>query len=97
MGLILLSIWSDLFNEFLYGTGAWIGCICLLAIIILVTTRVKYSGMLFTVVSIFLGIMYLDNLAVNSNFMWIAIIMFLTSLYCVYFSIHNVYESTRRQ
>jgi len=74
---IMAGEFQELFNELLYGSGAWIGFLIILSIILLVSVSVKHSGIIFIPICIFIGIFYLDNVAVNSNFMWSAIIMFL--------------------
>lgn len=89
---LIMNTWDDLFSVFLYGGGGWLGLIVIMSIIVLVVYKVKLSGMLFMVVSIFIGITYLENVAVNSNLMWCAIMMFLTALYCIFLTIYAVYE-----
>jgi len=86
----LSNVWDDLFHVFLFGTGGWLGLLVILAIIVLVTYKVRYSGFLFVIVSVFIGITYLSNVSVNSNLLWGAIIMFLTALYCVIISTYEV-------
>jgi hypothetical protein len=81
---------SDLFTELLYGSGAWIGAILISAIILLVTSRVKYSGAVFMPITIFMGMQYLNTVSTNNNLMWMGILMFIMSIYSLGMLIKDV-------
>jgi len=64
----------EFFTELLFGSGAWLGLIIILSLILLVVTAVKYSSVVFTPILIFLGILYLENLAADNNFLYAVLI-----------------------
>lgn len=66
------------FQELFYGAGAWLGLLLLLAIIIVLSVRVRYAGLLTLPICIFLGIDYLTN-----DLLWNALIMFFASIFIV--------------
>lgn len=78
---------EEVFNELLFGSGAWLGLIIILVLIIGASERSKYAGVCFIPVSLFIGIMYFDNVAVNENFMWAGVIMFIETIVIVYMTI----------
>ena len=71
MGLI-----DDLFAALLFGSGAWFGLLLIIAVCLLVSYQVKYSGVFFTLFLIFLGYQYLTNITneayMNLWFMFIS-------------------------
>jgi len=69
---------QDFFFELLYGSGSWFGVVLLLAFIIGLLTRWKYSGVLLLPVTIFLAIDYLKN-----DLAWQSIIMFVSSVFII--------------
>lgn len=69
---------SVAFDELFFGTGAWLGLLLLLALIMVLSAKIKYSGVLMLPVSIFLGIAYLDN-----DLFWHGIIMFFCAVFVV--------------
>jgi hypothetical protein len=68
------------FNELLFGSGAWLGLTMILTLIFIVTVINKYAGLIFMPLTIFLAIDYLTMIPTNSNFMWGAILMLVTSV-----------------
>jgi len=74
---------QEFFYELLFGTGAWLGIIIIVSIIVTVTLREKLSGAIFLPICIFLGSQYLEKVPVNDNLMWGAILMFIMAIYCV--------------
>lgn len=74
---------GEIFFEMFYGSGAWLMLILIVTILVSGGWANKYLAMIFSLVSILLGIEYLTNVSVNSNFMWAAGIMFLTSIFLV--------------
>lgn len=78
---------EDVFKELLFGSGAWLGLIIILVLIIGASERSKYAGACFIPVSLFIGIMYFDNVAVNENFMWAGVIMFIATILITYMTI----------
>ena len=75
---------SDVFNELLYGSGAWIGLVILLVLCIGGSFAFKYGGTIFGIVLIFLGLLYLENVAVNDNFLWSVVLCWISALYCFF-------------
>jgi len=69
---------QDFFFELLYGSGSWFGVVLLLAFIIGLLTRWKYSGVLLLPVTVFLAIDYLKN-----DLAWQSIIMFVSSVFII--------------
>jgi len=69
---------QEFFQELLFGSGAWIGLILIIAIMLLVSAKTKMGGIFMCIICIFLGLEYFSNVATSSNFMWSAIIMFIT-------------------
>ena len=69
---------SEFFTELLFGSGAWLGLILIIAIMLLVSAKTKTGGIFMCIISIFLGLEYFNNVSTSSNFMWSAIIMFIT-------------------
>lgn len=72
---------SDWFKELFYGSGKWLTLVIMLAIVIAVSTVYPYGGVFFLPLTIFLGIDYLRNIPVSSDFMWGAITMMFVSIY----------------
>jgi len=68
---------QEFFQELMFGSGAWLGLILILGLMILITYKVKEAGFAFLLISIFLGIEYFNNVSASSNFFWSGIIMFL--------------------
>lgn len=74
------SVPQQWFNELLFGSGAWLGLTMILTLIFIVTVINKYAGLIFMPLTIFLAIDYLTMIPTNSNFMWGAILMLVTSV-----------------
>ena len=70
---------TEFFTELLFGTGAWLGLLLILSIIFLVSLKDKMANYIFIPLTIFMGIMYLSNIAEDSNFMYASILMFTTT------------------
>jgi hypothetical protein len=66
------------FDELFYGSGAWLGILLLLVIILGISLKTKYAGLLMIPVTVFLGIDYLTE-----DMLWHSIIMFITSVFVV--------------
>lgn len=68
---------QDAFYELFFGVqGGWIGFLIVASIMLLVTAKVRYAGILFMVVSVMMGIMMLGELAVNNDLMWCCLMYF---------------------
>jgi len=63
----------ELFNELLFGNGAWLGLLIILCICFFVTHFVKYSSLGFSVALVFIGISYLTN-ATDNTLIYMALI-----------------------
>lgn len=66
------------FYELFFGVqGGWIGFILVASIMLLVTAKVKYSGILFMVVSVMMGVMMAgEPLATDNNLLWCMLMYF---------------------
>ena len=76
MVTFLTDISQAFYELFLGSQGGWLGFILVASIMLLVTAKVKYAGILFMVVSVMLGVMMSQELAVNSNLLWCMIMYF---------------------
>lgn len=65
---------SEIFTELLFGSGFWIGFIIISAFAIGISYKYKYTAVIFALVLFFMTLQYWDNIAVDSNFMWGAIL-----------------------
>lgn len=74
---------EEAFYELLFGQGAWLGLIFFIVMLFLLSARNKWANIICIPISIFIGIMYIDNVATNSNLMWGAIIMFITPVFLI--------------
>jgi len=74
----MAQTFQDFFFELLYGSGSWFGVLLLLAFIIGLLMRWKYSGVLLLPVTVFLAIDYLNN-----DLAWQSMIMFVTSVFII--------------
>lgn len=68
------TTWTDLFTALLTGEGAFVGFVLIASIMIVVTAYEKMAGLLFCIVSVVLCVYCGANIAVNSDFMWTAIL-----------------------
>jgi len=67
---------AEAFTELFYGSGAWLGLLLYLTIIISLTYIWKKSGVFFIPVTVILGIQYFNNdLGWHSLIMWLTTIM----------------------
>jgi len=76
-----MSAISDVFNELLFGAGSWIGLTILLLLCIGGSLSLKYSGSIFGLILLFLGIQYLNNVPVDSNFIWSVILCWISAIF----------------
>jgi len=70
---------EEAFYELFFGVqGGWIGFLLVASIMLLVTAKVKYSGILFMVVSVMMGIMMSGELASapDNNLLWCMLMYF---------------------
>ena len=71
---------AELFTELMFGEGCWLGLILIVAIITLTSAKSRIANIAFIPISVFIGILYFDNIEANNNFMWAGIIMFVVAL-----------------
>ena len=72
------------FYELFFGTqGGWIGFLFVASIMLLVTAKVRYAGIMFSVASVMMGIMMAEEIAVNSNLMWCTVMYFLMPFFLI--------------
>lgn len=71
----------EFFTELMFGTGAWLGIIIILAITLLVAYQAKYSSAVWFMVLLMLNFEYWQQIGgeidVSSNFMWSIIISYM--------------------
>jgi hypothetical protein len=66
------------FDELFYGSGMWLGLLLLIAIIIGISLKAKWAGIITLPATVFMGINYLTE-----GLMWHAILMVLTGVFIV--------------
>jgi len=81
---------AEFFNQLLFGSGAWLGAILIVSIILIVTIKNRLSGAIFMPICIFLGIQYLNVVPVSSDLVWIGILMFIMAIYSLYMLIDGL-------
>lgn len=72
---------EEVFNELLFGSGAWIGLILVIGICLLISSRIKYSGSIFMLILIFLSFEYWGRITATSMHAWFVIICLLGVLF----------------
>lgn len=75
---------SLVFSELFYGSGAWLGILLLLTILISLSAKIKYAGVLTLPIVVFLGIDYITN-----DLLWNAVIMFFASIFIIISLVKN--------
>lgn len=85
-----MSTFEALFEQLLFGDGAWIGLILILAICFLVSYKVKYSGVVFSFVLLFLSIEYYGEISASSNFMWSFVLCLISMVFCGWSTLKDV-------
>lgn len=71
-----MSSISEVFEELFFGTGSWLGLLLLITIIIALSLKVRWGGVLTLPILIFLGIDYITN-----ELLWNALIVFFASIF----------------
>lgn len=66
----------EFFNELLYGSGAMVGLVIILAILLLLVLAIQYGSIVGIPASIIMIILYWENIPSYSIAMWNTIIMF---------------------
>jgi len=64
------------FNELFFGSGFWLGFIFIISVCLIVSYKIRFSGIIFEIVLLFLALEYLENLNPASNRMWGVILCF---------------------
>jgi hypothetical protein len=57
----MLADWNDLFTALLFGNGAWLGFLIFEVLIIVLSFKWKYAGIIMIFTSVFLSFSYFDN------------------------------------
>ena len=77
IGIAAMTEIQQLFYELFFGShGGWIGFILIASVMVLVTSKEKYAGLLFMPVSVMIGIMMTNELAVNNDLWWCCLMYF---------------------
>lgn len=87
---IMAGEWAELFNELLFGAGAWLGLGIIISLAFLVSWKVKYMGLIWAIILIFLGIEYINHVSTSSNFMWSIVICFISAIILILKTILDV-------
>ncbi len=70
----------EIFDELMFGSGAWIGLILILGFMFVVAYRAKYTSVIFILILLFLNLEYWGQIGyqidVTSNFMWSIVISY---------------------
>lgn len=77
---VVLLTGSEIWQDLLFGPGAFLGAGIFMAIAFLVTVKVKYAGIVFIPMCFFLGYEYLSTIEGNSIHMWCGVLMGITSV-----------------
>ncbi len=77
------------FSELFYGSGCWLGILLLETIIWSLALKKDWAGVVGIIVSVFMGINYLTNTTVNTNQVWLALIMFFTAIFLMINLVRN--------
>lgn len=69
---------AELFQELIYGNGAWIGFLIVIGLAFLITTSVKYASLPMAFLLVFYGLHVLANAADPSNILYGVLITFIS-------------------
>ena len=72
--VIRLTTIDQIFESLLTGDGAFIGFIIIASIMVLVTIRARIMAIPFIVCSAMISVYCLNNIAVDSMYMWVMIL-----------------------
>lgn len=75
---------AEVFTELFFGTGSWLGILLLLSIIIALTIKIKWGGVITLPIIIFLGIDYITN-----DLFWNGLIMFFSAIFILITIVKN--------
>ena len=79
--------WYILFEQLLWGSGAWIGFLVLACLSLFISAKIKYSGFLFVPFWLFIAIEYFNRIDPSNNRMWLAILSLLMMIFCMLLSL----------
>lgn len=79
-----MSVIAELFQELMFGSGAIIGLICSLILVVLAAWKNKYLAVLMVPVSIIIGVQYVTNVPDDSPYVWFSVIWFCAAGLIVY-------------
>lgn len=65
----------EFFEELLFGSGAYLGLLLIVCVILLLTVAVKYSAIFTVPFSVLMIGLYLENASPYNNFMWASVLM----------------------
>jgi hypothetical protein len=69
---------SIAFDELFFGSGMWLGLLLFISIIIVVSLKAKYAGIIMFPATVFLAINYFTK-----SFMWGGILMLITGIFVI--------------
>lgn len=74
--LAVASESEEFFTELLFGSGAFLGLLLIIGFMLMLVVLVKYSTIVLVPFAVLMIVLYLQNVSVNSNFMWSSVLMF---------------------
>jgi len=86
---------AELFEELLFGVesgGIIVGLGIILSLAFVVTWKVRYVGIFWAFLLLFLGMEYADRLSGSSQYMWGVAICFISAIFCILKTISDAKE-----
>jgi hypothetical protein len=74
---------AAVFNELFFGAGCWLGILLIEIIVWTLASIVDWGSFISIIITIFIGIDYLNNTTANTDQVWLALIMFFTSIFLI--------------
>jgi len=75
--------WDNFFTQLMFGTGQWIGAICILALILVVCWKIKPAAFLFLPLTWLMGLEYIETVSSTEPFFYVAIIMMALPIFLI--------------
>ena len=84
----------EIFDELLFGSGAWIGLMLILGFMFVIAYKAKYTSVLFLLILLFLNFEYWGQIGyaidVTSNFMWSIVISYVAMVFMGLVLYHDI-------
>lgn len=95
VGELMSGEFAELFQELLFGVesgGIIIGLGIILSMAYVVTWKVKYVGIFWGMLLVFLGMEYAERLSGSSRYMWAVAICFVSAVFCILKVVYDAKE-----